>query len=293
MECVPTTSLGGWKVSVLLAVACGVSVAQRAESDIAYGADPAQRLDLRTPAGTGFATLIFVHGGSLTSGDKTDSDYVHVCDAFPAAGIACASVNYRLGPKHLWPTQAEDIAAVVAWVRDHIPRYGGDPGRLFLLGHSSGATLVALVASDERYLARHGMKPSYLRGVMPMGSIMWDADLEQVLAHRAREAVAHDFLRDHDNRMYGNLDTYEDHWPMRHLHAGLPPFLFLIAESEQEQPPVLKTNAKFVDEARKLGNEANYEVFVGRKHYTMVRQIHEPADPVFTHIVDFVRQHSH
>ena len=276
---------------VLLAFVCNEAAAQRIVTDVSYGSDAAEKLDLSIPITKSFATLIFVHGGSLTSGDKADSDYGHVCDSFPAVGIACVNVNYRLGPQHPWPAQAEDLASAIAWVHANITRYGGDPKRLFLLGHSSGATLVALVASDDAYLSKHGMTLANLRGVMPMGSIMSDDDLEQAIAQHGADTIAQTFLRHPDNRMYGSFEKYQDHWPIRHVHAGLPPFLFLIAESEQEQPPVLKTNAKFVEESRKFGNEADYEVFAGRKHYTMVRQLHLRGDAVFAVILEFMRKH--
>jgi acetyl esterase/lipase len=276
---------------VVLALVCVVAAAQSTMTDVGYGNDAAQKLNLSTPASEHFATLIFVHGGSLTSGDKADSDYAHVCDSFPAVGIACVNVNYRLGPQHPWPAQAEDLASAIAWVHANITRYGGDPRKVFLLGHSSGATLVALVGSDDAYLSKHGMKLASLRGVMPMGSIMSDDDLEQAIAQHGADTMAQAFLRNPDNRMYGSFEKYRDQWPIRHVHTGLPPFLFLIAESEQEQPPVLKTNAKFVEESRKFGNEADYKVFAGRKHYTMVRQLHLPGDAVFAAILEFMRQH--
>src|SRR4029453_11001832 len=85
--------LSSWLVPAILAAP--VASIQR---DVPFGEDPAQKLDLFTPDSKGFPTVIFVHGGSLTSGDKADSDYGKVCDAFPAAGIACANVNYRLMP---------------------------------------------------------------------------------------------------------------------------------------------------------------------------------------------------
>ena len=78
--------------------------------------------------------------------------------------------------------------------------------------------------------------------------------------------------------------------PIRHVRAGLPPFLFLIAESEQEQPPVLRTNKKFVDDARALGNRAEYKVLPGRTHYSAIRKLGEPGDPTFTIVRDFVRR---
>jgi hypothetical protein len=154
---------------------------------------------------------------------------------------------------------------------------------------AQGATLVALVGTDERYLARHGLKTNDLRGVIPMGSIMWDDELEQGLQKYGRGRVEEAFRKDPDSRMFESLDVYLDHWPIRHVRAGLPPFLFLIAESEQEQPPVLKTDRKFVEDSRALGNWAEYKVLPGRTHYSAIRKLSEPDDPVFAIVRDFIR----
>jgi acetyl esterase/lipase len=237
-----------------------------------------------------FSTVLFVHGGSLTSGDKSDDDYRGVCAPFVTAGIGCANVNYRLAFAAPWPAPAEDVATAVAWIRANVGARGGDPNKLFLVGHSSGATLVALVGTDPRYLEARGLKTAHLRGVIPMGSIMWDEELEQALKLHGRERVEVAFGRDPDNRMYANLDSYLDRWPIRHVRAGLPPFLFLIAESEQEQPPVLKTNRKFVEDARALGNSAEYRVLPGRTHYSAIRELGEPGDQTFAIVQDFVRR---
>jgi acetyl esterase/lipase len=280
-----------WVLSVLLGLGTGTIAAraQGVERDFPYGSDQSQRLDLSVPAAKGFPTVIFIHGGSLTTGDKADDDYRNVCAPFPGAGIACANVNYRLAPAHVWPAQAEDVAAAVAWVRTNIAARGGDPHKLFLIGHSSGATLVALVGSDERYLAQRGLKTSDLRGVVPMGSIMWDDELEQSLAQHGRAHVEESFKHDaDDSSIFGTLDAYLDHWPIRRVRAGMPPFLFLIAESEQEHPPVLKTDAKFVEDARALGNSAEYRVLPGRTHYSAIRKLSEPGDSVFAIVRDFV-----
>jgi acetyl esterase/lipase len=263
-------------------------VAQSVERDLAYGPDPLQQLDLSLPGAKGFPTIIFVHGGGLTSGDKTDTDYREVCAPFPKEGIACANVNYRLAPGSPWPAAAEDVASAVAWVRTHIGDRGGDPGKLFLFGHSSGAMLVALVGTDERYLARRGVKTSALRGVIPMGSIMWDEELDEALKLHGRANVEAAFKRDPDWRMYADLDAYLDLWPIRHVRSGLPPFMFLIAEGEREQPPVLKTDRTFVEDARVLGNTAEYRVLPGRTHYSAIRKFAEAGDPTFAIVRGFV-----
>jgi acetyl esterase/lipase len=260
------------------------------ERDLTYGTDAAQRLDLSTPAGRDFPTVIFVHGGSLTSGDKTDTDYGKVCDPFPAAGIACANINYRLLPGAAWPAPVEDVAAAIAWVHRNIAKRDGNPDKIFLLGHSSGAMLVALVAADASYLARHQLTTAPIRGVMPMGSIMWDDDLKRAIEKNGRERVDAAFARDPRGKVFGSLDRYEAQWPITHVRADMPPYLFLIAESEQINPPILATNQKFVDDSRARGNQADLKVFAGRTHYSNIRQLHQPGDEVFAAILDFVRK---
>ena len=117
--------------------------AKRMERDLAYGSHARQRLgSLPRPRREDSPTVVFAHGGSLQTGDKADEDYHDVCRQFPAAGIACANVNYRLAADAPWPAQAEDVAAAVAWLpREHrsarrrpapaVPRgsqLGGDAG---------------------------------------------------------------------------------------------------------------------------------------------------------------------
>jgi arylformamidase len=280
-------------VIVCWIAAAGVSTGSRpVERDLSYGGDPANRLDLSTPAGSGYPTLIFVHGGSLTSGDKADADNAKVCDAFPAAGVACANVNYRLLPAAPWPAPADDVAAAVAWVHRNIGSRGGDPNKLLLLGHSSGAVLVALVGANARYLERQGLTTRILRGVMPMGSIMWDDDLRQAIEKNGRGRVEAAFARDARSRAFGSLEAYESHWPINYVRAGLPPYFFLIADREQINPPILRTNQQFVDDVRARGNQAELRVFAGRTHFSNLRQIHLPGDEVFAAVLDFVQRHS-
>src|SRR5262245_25105729 len=87
-----------------------------------------QQLDLYLPAsGKSFPTLMFVHGGSLTSEDRNDSPYVSVCRTFQSLGIAVANVNYRLAHTEKWPAMPTDVAAAFAWVKDNIGSNGGNP----------------------------------------------------------------------------------------------------------------------------------------------------------------------
>src|SRR5205085_12498504 len=104
---------------------------------------PEQHFDVFWPAGPPKATVLFIHGGNLLeSGERRSSPaYRNVCKPFVAAGIACASMDYRLFPSYRWPAMPEDVASAVAALRPRIVEHHGDPGRLFLSGHSSGCHL--------------------------------------------------------------------------------------------------------------------------------------------------------
>ena len=88
------------------------------------------------------------------------------------------------------------------------------------------------------------------------------------------------------------LERYEVQWPIGYVRAGLPAYLFLIAEREQINPPILKTSQQFVDDSRAKGNQADLKVFPGRTHHSNIRQIHEPGDEVFATVLDFVQRRS-
>jgi len=258
--------------------------------DVAYAKDhPAQHLDLYVPAAAkGFATVVFVHGGGLTSGDKRDEDYGRVCSAFVTAGLACASINYRLLQDGAWPAAAEDTAAAFVWTERNIASRGGDPKRIFLVGHSSGARLVAIIATDEQFAKRAGFAIADIRGVVVMGSIMRDQEFEDAVAKAPPEKVQKLFGADPEYRAYGTPERYRDSWPMHHIHAGVPPVLFIIAEREKLQPPVLSSAEEFIAAAAKVGCRADYKIVYGG-HMDEVRNLGSSGDVVLPAILEFIR----
>ena len=120
------------------------------------------RLDLYHPNNkTDFATVIWFHGGGLTSGEKK------IPDQLKNQGIAVVSVNYRLSPKVKSPVWIEDAAAAVAWTINQISNYGGSPKKIFLSGHSAGGYLTSMVGLDKRWLAAHNLDADQLAGLIP------------------------------------------------------------------------------------------------------------------------------
>jgi acetyl esterase/lipase len=171
----------------------------------------------------------------------------------------------------------------------NIASRGGNPRDIYLFGHSSGAMLVALAGSDAKYLKSFELTLADIRGVIPAGSIMWDKAIQEAIASNGRGRVKERFRAHPDYRAFDSLEQYEDMWAFRHVHAGLPRFLFLVAEEEQVNPPVLETNTAFVDAARKLGNGAECRVLAGETHYSLIRGLNEKGSAAFDIIVRFVK----
>ncbi|HEY2269379.1 MAG TPA: alpha/beta hydrolase [Streptosporangiaceae bacterium] len=131
--------------------------APRIDRDLRYGPNERHRLDVHAGEGPAPASplpvVVFVHGGGFVRGDKHDPGTPRY-DLFGAwavrHGYVGVTMTYRLAPEHKWPSGAEDVDAAVAWIRENIAAYGGDPGKIIVSGNSAGASHVA------SYIAGHG-----------------------------------------------------------------------------------------------------------------------------------------
>ena len=124
-----------------------------ASRDIAYGENPRQKLDIYVPvqslAGAN-NVVVFFYGGRWQEGSK--QDYRFVGEALAAQNFVVVIPDYRLYPEVRFPEFVRDAAQAVRWVQSNIQNYSGNPNRIYLLGHSAGAHIVALLNLDERYL---------------------------------------------------------------------------------------------------------------------------------------------
>ncbi|OXC75104.1 alpha/beta hydrolase [Caballeronia sordidicola] len=139
----------------------------RKTSDIAYGSDRRQVLDVYVPAAASpepRPVVVFFYGGSWQNGDR--GNYLFVAQALTSRGYVAVLPDYRTYPETAFPGFVNDAAAATRWTRDHAHEFGGDPSRLFVMGHSAGAHLAALIATDPRYLASQSMSKADLRGVI-------------------------------------------------------------------------------------------------------------------------------
>ncbi len=117
--------------------------------DLAYDADPRNRLDIFRPEGkSGMPVVVFIHGGAYVAGERSLNEevYGNVPMYFARQGMLGVNATYRLAPAAKWPAAAEDVAAMVRWLKANVASRGGDPNRIYLIGHSAGATHVASYA---------------------------------------------------------------------------------------------------------------------------------------------------
>jgi acetyl esterase/lipase len=280
-------------LTLLVTVPLVAAQEARVERDVIYrtGGGPDQTLDLYVPAASGFPTVIFVHGGSLReSGERRSSElYARVCEPFVAAGVGCATIDYRLAPTHRWPAMPEDVAAAVRWVHDNIGARGGDPRRLFLFGHSSGCHLAAAVGTNPKYLESVGLTPGDLAGIIPMGCIL--APLDPIIRHAQAQGFGLDSLRSrwnaHPDDRFASFEDRLDSDPSRFVGGHVPPALIVIAERERFRPPILEQAAHFVDLMYEARRPADIVIVPG-SHMSSIADIVNPDDPTFTAILRFI-----
>jgi len=142
--------------------------------DITYteikGIDPKlTNLDIYTPIiSINCPVIVFIHGGTWIQGDKGNLSDKAI--AFIKANFIYVSINYRLSPDIKYPLHAYDVTKAITWIYEHISDYGGNPQNIFLLGHSAGGHLAALITTDEHYLKDLGFSTKIIRGVIGLDS---------------------------------------------------------------------------------------------------------------------------
>lgn len=250
-----------------------------------------QVLDLDTPPTPGFATVIFVHGGSLQeSGERRNAPvYAKVCDPFLAIGVACATIDYRLAPTHKWPAMPLDVAAAFSWVRQKVTTLKGDPNRIFLFGHSSGCHLAAVLGANPKYLAAVGRAPSDVAGIVAMGCVL--APLEEVTTRLAMDELRARWTKSAEISTFASFDDRLDSDPSRFIGPHMPPTLVVLAEAERFFPAILEQGAKFARRLLEIQRPADVVVVPGR-HMTSIGGLHQPGDPTFAAIQRFIHNPS-
>ncbi|WP_170219157.1 alpha/beta hydrolase [Pseudomonas arsenicoxydans] len=241
---------------------------------IAYGDDPRQKLDVYVPrhAMENTPVVVFFYGGSWNSGSR--SDYGFVGEALASRGMVTVVADYRLYPQVRYPLFLEDAAKAVAWTHEHIRQFGANPQRLYLMGHSSGAYNVAMLALDSRLLGAQGMSPHDLSGWIGL-------------------AGPYDFLPIQNlevRPVFFWPDSPPQSQPINHVSRGAPPALLMASRDDDVVNPTRNT-AGLALKLRQAGVPVQDFYFARTSHATLVATLSRPLRdlaPVLDEVTAFV-----
>jgi len=167
-----------------------------------------------------FTTVVWFHGGGITSGNK------HIPEKLKEQGIAVVAVNYRLSPKAKCPAYIEDAAAAVAWTFKNIEKYGGDPKKIVVSGHSAGGYLASMIGLDKKWLANYNIDANDIAMLIPFSG----------------HCITHMTIR----KERGIPDTQpvvDEFAPLYHVRADAPPLILITGDREREMLGRYEENA--------------------------------------------------
>lgn len=249
------------------------------QRDLPYGSDPRQVLDVHAlPQAHGLPVLVFVHGGAFVRGDKLQTPWIHanVPAEFARHGFVAVNVEYRLAPQAAWPQGACDVRDAVRWVAAHARAWGGDPQRIFLMGHSAACAHCASAAWDDRVRPPQGLPIAGLALLSPR--VAADQRPENPNAAGVRAYYGHDEAQ------------YADRAPMSHVRADAPPTFVAVAQYEN---PLLEFQA--FELAHRLARQADgrggpmprFVQLADHNHVSLVAQFDTPHNALGAQIRDW------
>jgi acetyl esterase/lipase len=252
------------------------------EKDVPYADGGEQRmLDLYLPDKMGFTTVVFTYGGGWHAGSR--KSVTTIGERLQRLGYGCALLSHRLAPKDKFPAQAEDVAAAFAWVNKNIGARGGDPKRVVLMGHSSGAHLSLLVATDPKYLAAHKLSPADIAGVVGLST---PVDLEP---REDKKGFGDALMAGKGADVFSrNVAVMRSASPIQHVSEDLPPTLLVVGEKDF---PVLEGDARaFAEQAKGVGREVTTFVGKGCDHMGVVRSLLEDRSAIREEVLAFLKK---
>jgi acetyl esterase/lipase len=243
--------------------------------NVAFGSHPEHRLDIYSPelpAATSRPLVVFWYGGRWENGDK--DDYRFVGAALAQIGAVAVLPNYRHYPLVKMPGFMGDAALAVGWAALYAAELGADPSRVYLMGHSAGAHIAALLALNEHYLEVPGRPALPIAGMIGLSG-------------------PYDFLPLEDpdlQDMFGPPDLYPDSQPIHFVRPGAPPMLLLHGLADQTVRP--RNSVHFAAALQAQGVAVRLKTYPGLGHADTVAALSVPARrraPVLAEIAAFVQ----
>jgi acetyl esterase/lipase len=216
---------------------------------VPYGPLPRQKIDVYRPKGApAKALILYLYGGGWVSGARW---YYRLFGRTMAGrGYAVAVPDYHLYPHATFPAFVEDAALAFRWVRDHAAQLGGNSSRVFVMGHSAGAHIAALLALDPRYLRTHGLDPSAITGVIGLAG---PYTLDPLKWEGVKDIFAPSHAAPHAAR------------PIKLVRAGAPPMLLL--HGERDRIVGAHASVNLASALKAAGSEAEAKIYPRIGHF--------------------------
>jgi acetyl esterase/lipase len=245
-------------------------------------------LDIYSPIGAeNLPVVVFIHGGGWVTGDKNNNSHINKRNFFVAHDFIFVSINYRLAPDVTYPTYPQDVAKSIAFVSNWINKYGGDSNNIFLLAHSAGAHLAALVTTDESYLNNFGIELSQIKGVVLLDGAGYDipAVIEDNIQNNNQSGI---------NMYYNAFGTSPQTWidasPISYVSTQiqLPPFqLFYV--NTRRLGTIMST--RFFDAIAAGDNSAQLVPAFNTSHDQINKDFGRENDTVSQQALEFILTH--
>lgn len=281
--------------AILVGLLCFVPgtacLAQKLTADIPYveNGHPRQVLDIyvpESPASGPLPVMFWIHGGGWQVGDK--NDVALKPKVLTERGFIFVSTNYRLLPDVEMDVLTRDIAKSLAWVHKNIARFGGDPQRIFVGGHSAGAQLAALICIDDRYLGAEGVSLKALKGCVPVDGDTYDIPkIIMTAEHRQVLYGGKMFTYGHRQKFGNDPEKHVDFSAVTHVARDkhIPPFLILYFSGNPDtrvQAMVLETALKQADIPAKAFGKSD------SNHSRLNNDLGLPDDPATKELYQFL-----
>jgi acetyl esterase/lipase len=221
--------------------------------------------------------IIFIHGGSWSSGKK--DIYWWLGRNMAGKGVVTVTINYGLAPQSQYMQMGDDCAQAVKWVQSHIADYGGDPSRIFLMGHSAGGHLAELINADPQYFKRAGIK-NPVKGLIlddPFG-----LDMKEYMSTAEKDDSYTDFLRTFSSDPL----TWEKASPLFYVKNIRNPHLIFYGAKTYPAIQIQSARLNKLLEAEKVPT-AVY-VIKGKKHVGMIAQMIFGNNQLYGYILGFL-----
>jgi arylformamidase len=251
------------------------SVPSRPVYNVRYSDVPAANpdsvsLDIYPSGETNSPVMIYLHGGGWRGGTRSNVDSKPA--AYNAHGFVFVSIDYRVIPEVTVTDEAGDAARAIRWMRDNITQYGGDPSRIFLMGHSAGAHLIALVGTNSQYLEAVGLSFADLRGVVAI-----DAQAYDVTA--LMEAIGRPAYGPYFDALGSDPAVWEQLSPITYVapRKGIPPFFVAYSGAEAAHPEISRA---FVAALEGAGIPTTMLPVTDKSHSQIIREFGRAGDVV-------------